>query len=97
MKLRELRGGRYVTITTKKSTRVGGFTFKNVVLDGPTSLRVRAPRHKVNPGSRGLKSIVTKPVNVDVRGAVLPADGAPADRPARADARRPRRHRPGRG
>lgn len=68
VKLQELRAGRYVTIATKKSTRVGGFTFKNVVLDGPTSLRVRAPRHKVNPRSRGLKSIVTKPVNVDVQG-----------------------------
>ncbi|WP_107704602.1 glycoside hydrolase family 16 protein [Nocardioides allogilvus] len=68
VKLQELRGGRYVTIATKKSTRVGDFAFKNVVLDGPTSLRVRAPRHKVNPRSRGLKSIVTKPVDVDVHG-----------------------------
>ena len=66
--LQQLRGdGRYVTIATKKSTRVGTFTFRNVVLGGPATLRVRAPRHKVNPKSRGLPPIATKPVSVDVQ------------------------------
>lgn len=67
VKLQELRGGRYVTIAARKSTKDGTFTFSDIVLDGPATLRVRAPRHKVNPRSRGLRSIVTKPVNVDVR------------------------------
>lgn len=68
VKLQQLKSGRYVTIATRKSTQVGAFTFRSVVLDQPATLRVRAPRHKVNPESRALPSITTKPMKVDVHG-----------------------------
>lgn len=94
--LQEFSGGRYVTVAIKNSTRVGNFTFRIVVLDGPATLHVRAPRHKVNPKSRCLPSIAIKPVNVDVQGqssqftalppivrqGPTPADGLPTSTPA---------------
>lgn len=68
VKLQQLKGGRYVTIAAKKSTRLGHFTFRNVVLNQPATLRVQAPRHRANPEPQGLPAITTKPVNVDVQG-----------------------------
>lgn len=68
VKLQQLKGGRYVTIATKKSTRVGDFRFKEVVLHGPATLRVKAPRHKLNPKSKGLPPVTTKPVEIDIQG-----------------------------